>query len=206
MKTRVLKTTAPEAIPAALDILLKGGLIAFPTDTVYGLGTSAFDSSAVETIYTAKSRPIEKAIPVLIGNQLDLVKLTASMPDMANRLIQKFWPGALTIVVLKNSSVPPSVSSTNTVAIRMPDHPFALVLLKRTGPLAVTSANISNQPNPTTAEQVLEQLDGRIDLVLDGGQTPGGQPSTLVDCTGSRPLLIRAGPISDMEIITTALD
>ncbi len=206
MKTRILKTTSPEAIPAALDILLRGGLIAFPTDTVYGLGTSAFNSSAVEKIYIAKGRQVEKAIPVLIGSREDLVNLSSSVPEMANRLIHKFWPGALTIIVLKKSAVPESVSSTNTVALRMPDHPFALELLRQTGPLAVTSANRSNQSNPTTAEQVLEQLDGRIDLVLDGGESPGGQPSTLVDCTGSRPNILRVGPISKMEISNTALD
>ena len=206
MKTRILKTTSPEALPAALDILLRGGLIVFPTDTVYGLGTSAFNSSAIEKIYLAKGRPVEKAIPVLIGSREDLVNLTSSMPEMANRLIHKFWPGALTIIVFKKSSIPESVSSTNTVALRMPDHPFALELLRQTGPLAVTSANISNQSDPTTAEQVLEQLDGRIDLVLDGGESPGGQPSTLVDCTGSRPNILRAGPISETEILKTSLD
>jgi len=206
MKTRILKTTSPEAIPAALDIQLRGGLIAFPTDTVYGLGTSAFNSSAVEKIYTAKGRPFEKAIPVLIGNQEDLIQLTSSMPEMANRLIHKFWPGPLTIIVFKKSTVPGSVSSTSTIAIRMPDHLFTLELLNQTGPLAVTSANLSNQPDPTTAEQVLEQLDGRIDLLLDGGETPRGYPSTLVDCTGSLPILLRAGPISEMEILSTASD
>jgi L-threonylcarbamoyladenylate synthase len=189
-----------EAIQTALGILQKGGLVAFPTDTVYGVGALAFDGKAVESIYTAKDRPIEKAIPVLIADAADMEKVGMDIPDVAYQLAARFWPGPLTCIVPKKPTLPESVSATNTVGVRVPDHEVARALLRAAGPMAVTSANISGQPSPSTAQEVFAQLGGRIDLIIDGGTTPGGVPSTLVDCTGKELKILREGPISLQEI------
>ena len=189
-----------ESIQTALEILHRGGLVAFPTDTVYGVGALAFDGKAVESIYAAKDRPIEKAIPVLIADAADMEKVGMDIPDVAYQLAARFWPGPLTCIVPKKPTLPESVSATDTVGVRVPNHEVARTLLRAAGPMAVTSANISGQPNPSTAQEVLTQLAGRIDLILDGGTTLGGVPSTLVDCTGSELKILREGPISLEEI------
>ncbi|HNA88335.1 MAG TPA: L-threonylcarbamoyladenylate synthase [Anaerolineales bacterium] len=183
-------------ISQALEVLQNGGIAAFPTDTVYGLGALAFDNPAIESLYIAKDRPIEKAIPILIGDLSDLEKVGIDIPDMALRFAARFWPGPLTCVVSKKPTLPPAVSATATVAVRIPDHPDALNLLRAAGPMAVTSANISGAQSPVSAQDVYEQLKGRIPLILDGGQTPGGIPSTLVDCTGKEPVILREGPLT----------
>lgn len=189
-------------IEQALSVLKSGGILAFPTDTVYGLGALAFDNAAIESIYTAKDRPIEKAIPILIGDLSDLDKVAVNIPSMALRFASRFWPGPLTCVVPKKQTLPLAVSATSTVAVRIPNHPDALALLRAAGPMAVTSANISGQQSPSTAEEVYAQLNGRIPLILDGGKTPGGVPSTLVDCTGSEPVILREGPISLADLLS----
>lgn len=199
--------SATSIIPAAqiqqaLSVLKSGGIIAFPTDTVYGLGALAFDNAAIESIYTAKDRPIEKAIPILIGDLSDLDKVAVNIPSMALRFASRFWPGSLTCVVPKKQTLPLAVSATPTVAVRIPNHPDALALLRTAGPMAVTSANISGQQSPSTAGEVYAQLNGRIPLILDGGKTPGGIPSTLVDCTGSEPVILREGPISLADLLS----
>lgn len=195
-----------EIVPAgeiqyALEILQDGGLVAFPTDTVYGLGALAFDDTAIENIYKAKDRPIEKAIPILIGDMDDLDKVADEIPRMAHILASRFWPGPLTCIFPKKQTLPPAVSATSTVAVRVPDHADARALLRAAGAMAVTSANISGQPNPSTAQEVYDQLNGRIPLILDGGKTRGGVPSTLVDCTGEKPVVLREGPISLHELL-----
>ena len=172
-------------------------LVAFPTDTVYGLGTLAFDGPTVLKLYEAKGRPPEKAIPILIADVSDLDQITIQAPEIAYRLMQQFWPGALTLVLPKHPRVPREVSSTATVAVRMPDLDLTRALLRLTGPLAVTSANRSSGLNPCTAQEVLAQLNKRIDAVLDGGATPGGVPSTVLDCTQTAPRVLREGAITD---------
>jgi L-threonylcarbamoyladenylate synthase len=204
MKTEVMSASSRDAIPRALEILKAGGLVAFPTDTVYGVGALAFDGKAVESIYAAKNRPIEKAIPVLIGDKDDLEKVGIHIPASAHKLASRFWPGPLTILVPKRADIPESVSATSNVGVRVPDHDVARALLRAAGPMAVTSANISGRQSPVTAEEVYEQLGGRIDLIIDGGQTPGGVPSTLVDCTMSELKVLREGPIS-LEDLLSAL-
>jgi L-threonylcarbamoyladenylate synthase len=201
MKTEILLATSPQAIPRALEILRAGGLVAFPTDTVYGVGALAFDEKAVESIYTAKQRPAEKAIPVLIGDHADLSQVAEEIPMSATKLTARFWPGPLTVLVPKKPSLPAVVSSTATVGVRVPDHEVARSLLRLAGPMAVTSANISSQPSPSTAEEVNEQLGTRIALIIDGGRTPGGVPSTLVDCTGDEIQILREGPISREQLL-----
>jgi len=196
----ILLPANAESIKAALKILQNGGLVAFPTDTVYGVGALAFDGKAVESIYIAKQRPIEKAIPVLIAEAADMEKVGTNIPTIAYQLAARFFPGPLTCLVPKQPHLPESVSATETVGVRVPDHDVARALLRAAGPMAVTSANISGQPSPSTAQDVFAQLNGRIDLILDGGTTPGGVPSTLVDCTGDELKILREGPISLAEI------
>ena len=201
-QTEIIPADDHKSIQRALKVLQKGGLVAFPTDTVYGLGALAFDGNAIESIYLAKARPIEKAIPVLIGDNADLENVSNSISDVAYKLASCYWPGPLTIIVPKKPTLPEAVSATETVGVRVPDHPVARALLRSTGPMAVTSANISGQPSPSTAQDVFEQLKGRIELIIDGGQTPGGVPSTLVDCTGSEIKVLREGPISLEQILS----
>ena len=201
MKTEIIDAAN---IHHALDALYKGGIVAFPTDTVYGVGVLAFNNHAIESIYAAKNRPIEKAIPILIGGMNDLDKIGRDIPDMALKFAARFWPGPLTCIIPKQPALPAAVSASYTVAVRIPDHPDALNLLRAAGPMAVTSANISGGENPTTAQEVYDQLNGRIPLILDGGTTPGGIPSTLVDCTEESPKIIREGPIT-LENLLSAL-
>jgi L-threonylcarbamoyladenylate synthase len=200
MDTLILPIFSPDALPRALKILQGGGLVVFPTDTVYGVGALAFDTVAVESIYTAKDRPDEKAIPILLGSVDDLAKVTSSVPPVALALASRFWPGPLTLVVPKHPHLPEAVSASPTVGVRVPDHSLARALLQAAGPMAVTSANRSGQPSPSTAQEVLAQLGGRIALILDGGKTPGGIPSTVVDCLGAEPKILREGPVSKAEI------
>jgi L-threonylcarbamoyladenylate synthase len=187
----------PTQLDLAAQLLRQHRLVAFPTDTVYGVGTLAFDGATVLKLYVAKERPPEKAIPILIADIADLDQVAINVPSIAYRLMETFWPGALTIVVPKQPHIPLEVSTTDTVAVRMPDLDLARDLMRRTGPLAVTSANRSAGPNPRTAQEVLDQLAGRIDAIVDGGKTPGGVPSTVVDCTPATPAILREGAWAD---------
>lgn len=203
MNTQVIPVSSPEAIPNALEILRSGGLIAFPTDTVYGVGALAFDGKAIESIYAAKDRPVEKAIPILIADMEDMEKVGMDISQTAYRLAARFWPGPLTCIIPKQPTLPAAISATNTVGVRVPDHGVARALLRAAGPMAVTSANISGQPSPSTAEEVYNQLNGRIPLIIDGGRTPGGVPSTVVDCSTPELKIIRAGPLSEKDLFST---
>ena len=178
--------------------------MAFPTDTVYGIGVTVYSSESIEKLFIAKGRDAAKAIPVLIGDPSQLAQVTASVSDAAYRLAQRFWPGPLTLVVSRHPSLPGILSPVPTVGVRMPNHPVALALLRQSGPLATTSANLSGGPDPTTAQDVLSQLSGRIDMVLDGGSCLGGVPSTVVDCTASDLRILRPGPLS-LEDLKKAL-
>jgi L-threonylcarbamoyladenylate synthase len=204
MKTERQSIAAPHALRYAADVLRNDGLVAFPTDTVYGVGALAFREEAVERLYRVKGRPTDKAIAVLVARASDLLNVAATLTPAAHRMAERFWPGPLTLVVPRHPALPEAVSPLATVGVRQPDHPLVQQLLELTGPLAVTSANRSGEPNALTAEDVLAQLDGRIDLVLDGGRVPGGVPSTVVDCTGSEPVILRAGPIG-LEAIEAAM-
>ena len=200
MKTTVVNAQEPHALQIILNALQNGALAAFPTDTVYGLGALVDDGRAVEQLYVAKRRPPNKAIPVLIGSSVHL-QLIASQPlEYALQLAEIFWPGPLTLVVTRQPSLPQALSHGDSIGIRMPDHPLALRLLTEAGPMAVTSANLSGEPNALSADEVLEQLGGKIAAILDGGICPGGTPSTVVDCTGKGPLILRQGPISIDQI------
>jgi len=199
-QTAILSIEDPQAIPTAKHIIQNHGTIAFPTDTIYGVAADAFSLSGIKKIYQAKERPSEKALPVLIGDLSQLRALTPVISDRVRRIVEAFWPGALTVIVPKNPDLPPELSPQPTVGVRMPDLAFTLQLLQETGPLATTSANLSGGPNPTTAQDVLEQLGGRIDLILDGGPTPGPQASTVMDATRPEIKILREGPISESDI------
>lgn len=196
MKTDVLRADNPVALEHARDVLLNGGLVAFPTDTVYGLASLAFETNMVESLYVAKGRNSSRAIAILLGDLSQLEQVTQDINQLALRLAERFWPGPITLVVPKHPKLPPILSTNPNIGVRMPDHPVALTLLRMMGPLAVTSANLSGQANTATAQEVLEQLAGRIHLIIDGGAAPGGIPSTVVDCTGSLPVVVRQGPIT----------
>lgn len=207
MKTQTLLLPAadPTALQQAFDLIRAGEPVAFPTDTVYGIGVLAFEASAIEKLFTIKEREISKAIPILVGSPEALELVTVEINEIALRLAQRFWPGPLTLIAPRHPALPPNIAPSHpTIGVRMPDHPIALALLRMTGPLAVTSANISGGANTCTAQEVLDQLEGRLPLILDGGPTPGGLPSTVVDCTGSHPLILRSGPIS-MQDMQSAL-
>ena len=201
MKTVVLPAYELEKLSHALQVLKDGGLVAFPTDTVYGLGAMAFNPQAIVRLYQAKGRSSDNPIPVLIASATELTRIALKISPMARQLAARFWPGPVTLVVWRRLSLPKEISATPTVGVRVPDHALDQALLTAAGPLAVTSANRSNQPTSRTAAQVMDGLDGRIDLILDGGKTPGGEPSTVVDCTQAIPQILRPGPIREQEIL-----
>jgi len=204
MKTKILAINDPEALAAAIDILTSGGMVAFPTDTVYGLGALVFDEQAVSRISDVKGRGAGKAIAVLIGDISQLSRVAAGISWESEKLARRFWPGPLTIVLPRHPSIPDAVTPLSTIGVRIPNFAPTLELLKLTGPLAVTSANMTGQGSSSTARGVHAQLDGKIPLILDGGVTPGGTPSTMVDCSQKQPVIIREGPIS-LEQILNAL-
>jgi len=202
MQTEILPAENPESLARAAQVILEGGLVSFPTDTVYGVGVLVDNQAGIEELYRVKERQGERAIPVLLGRIKDLAKITAEIGEIADRLAEVFWPGPLTLVVPRHTLLPNKISPSDTVGVRMPDHPMALALLNLTGPLAVTSANISGASNSKTAHEVYTQLGTRIPLILDGGRTPGGAPSTVVDCTGTEPRILRPGPIPLNDLLS----
>jgi len=200
MKTKIIAAQEQQALPEALKTLRQGGLVAFPTDTVYGLAALAHRAGAILQLFEAKGRDTTKAIAVLIGSLEQLDQMTPGLPEAALKLARGFWPGALTLVVERHPDLPQVLSPRPTIGIRMPDHALALALLQASGPLATTSANRSGAANPLTAADVLVQLDGQVDLILDGGTCPGGVPSTVVDCTGPELKILRVGAITEAMI------
>lgn len=204
METKLVSADEPDAIEQALRRLQAGELVAFPTDTVYGLGALAHNVQGIQQLYEVKGRESAKAIPILISDLSELTQIAAQLDERVLRLAQHFWPGPLTLVVPRHPSIPDVLAPYPTVGVRLPDHPVTLALLRRAGPLATTSANLSNQPSATTAAEVLSQLSGRIPFILDGGKTPGGVPSTVVDCSGAQLSILRQGPIT-LEMLLKAL-
>lgn len=189
MKTRLLSADAPHAVEEAAAALGRGELVAFPTDTVYGL---AAGHDHVRKLYDAKDRPKEKRIPVLLSDAANL-EASALVTPAARALAARFWPGPLTLVLV--------APRRGTIAFRVPDNTVARRLIAASGGgLPVTSANRSGQPDAKTAQEVIDQLDGRVALVLDGGPVSGGVPSTVVDCTTEQIKILREGAISAAEI------
>lgn len=201
MKTRTISTDHPQAIPQAQEIIKDGGIVAFPTDTVYGIGVSALDNQAILRLFRVKRRSQEKAIPILAADFEDVGMLTRHLNPPTRKLMEAFWPGPLTLVLEGKEDLPPALSPDPTVGVRIPDHTLARELLRATGPLATSSANLSGMESAQTARAVMLQLEGQIELILDGGETPGEQASTVVDCTSEPPRVLRQGPISGQEIM-----
>lgn len=203
VKTWVALADDPGTFHRAQRLLRSGEVIAFPTDTVYGVGAHAFQPEAVATLYAVKNRPTSKAIPILVAQIDDMARVARQIPAIAWDLAERFWPGGLTLVLPRAEKVPSVVTAGgDTVAIRCPDHPIPLALANAIGaPLAATSANLSGQPSPTSALQVVEQLAGRVPLIVDGGECPGGVPSTVIDLSMGLPRLLRAGATSVGELV-----
>ena len=204
MQTVILPVDNPASIETAIELLNDGEIVAFPTDTVYGLGTNAFYSPGIIKLFEAKGRDANKAIAVLIGEIEQLSSLTDELSPAARLLIDHFWPGAITIVVPKKMELPELLSAGNSIGIRMPNHPFTLELLRKFGPIATTSANLSGKNNPQYAQDVLHQLNNRLPLILDGGRCPGGIPSTVIDCSSDEMRILRQGAIS-VQVIDRVL-
>lgn len=185
----------PEIISRAAEIIKKGGLVAFPTETVYGLGANGLDEEAVAGIYRAKGRPSDNPLILHVADFEMAERLSSNLPPEALHLMEQFWPGPLTLVVPKSKDIPQQVTGgLATVAIRMPDHPVALALIKAAGlPIAAPSANRSGRPSPTTAAHVRADLEGRVDAILDGGSAGLGVESTVLDLTGTVPVILRPG-------------
>ncbi len=202
LETVVLKVDAanpePDVIRRAADVIRAGGLVAFPTETVYGLGANALDAAAVARIFQAKGRPATNPVILPVSDASEVLNVAANWPETAGKLAASFWPGPLTLVVPKSDRVPSIVTAGGpTVAVRCPNHAVARALIREAGvPIAAPSANRSTELSPTRAEHVLKSLNGRIDLLLDGRGCSGGIESTVVDATGAFPRLLRPGLIS----------
>ncbi|MEW6696550.1 MAG: L-threonylcarbamoyladenylate synthase [Bacillota bacterium] len=188
----------PEIISRAAEIIKNGGLVAFPTETVYGLGANGLDGEAVAGIYRAKGRPSDNPLILHVADQEMAKQLSPNLPPEALPLMEQFWPGPLTLVVPKSKEIPQQVTGgLATVAIRMPDHPVALALIKAAGlPIAAPSANRSGRPSPTTAAHVQADLEGRVHAILDGGPADLGVESTVLDITGDVPVILRPGGVT----------
>lgn len=194
-------------IAAAAAALRAGQLVVMPTDTVYGVAADAFDETAVAALMESKGRGREMPPPVLIPSTRTVDGLATQVPSYARRLIDAFWPGALTIIVRAQASLMWDLGDTNgTVALRMPDDALALSLLSETGPLAVTSANRTGQPAARTVVEAATALGPAVEVYLDGGPSAGGLPSTIVDCTGAEPVVLRHGAICDEDLFATLED
>lgn len=190
----------------AVDILKNGGLVAFPTETVYGLGADGLNKDASMKIYAAKGRPSDNPLILHISSMKALDDLTKGDSSLGRKLAQAFWPGPLTLIFNKSEKVPlTTTGGLDTVAIRMPSHPIAYELIRQSGVyIAAPSANTSGRPSPTTAGHVMEDMDGRIDMIIDGGKADIGLESTIVDVTGEIPIILRPGFITleDIERVT----
>lgn len=195
MKTLILKSS-PRAIEQAATLLKNGDVVAFPTETVYGLGADAFNPVAVRKIFAAKGRPADDPLIVHVARVADVARLAARIPAVAHKLMNAFWPGPLTLVLPAKKTVPRAVTAgLPTVAVRMPAHPVAAALCKAVGPIAAPSANTFSKPSPTRAAHVYADLRGKIPLILDGGSTDIGVESTIVSLAGT-PTLLRPGKIT----------
>ncbi|TCT13100.1 translation factor SUA5 [Natranaerovirga pectinivora] len=202
MKTKIYKIDKnnidDNKIKEAAAILKEGGLVAFPTETVYGLGANALDVDAANKIYKAKGRPSDNPLIVHIANVESLNELVAYLPEKGKKVIEAFWPGPLTLILNKSKNIPDNITGgLNTVAVRMPSHPIAIEVIKEAKiPIAAPSANTSGRPSPTNANHVIEDLEGKIDMIIDGGMVDIGLESTVIDFTSDIPLILRPGYIT----------
>ncbi len=191
-----------EKIRTAAEVIRRGGLVAFPTETVYGLGANALDETATKGIFIAKGRPSDNPLIVHVADKESVRMLVEGMPETAEKLMDRFWPGPLTLVMKKSRIIPNIITAgLDTVAVRMPSHPIALALIKEAGlPVAAPSANTSGRPSPTTAKHVMDDLWDKVDMILDGGPATVGVESTVLDITGDVPMILRPGGITPSQI------
>lgn len=198
---------AADQIEPAVAVLRTGGIVVFPTDTVYGVGAMPGDAKAVAKIFRAKERPPEKALPVLIADIDDLARVAAAVPVAAKRLAKAYWPGPLTLVLRRAPGFRGAgLAEDDTVAVRIPAHDVARAVIRGAGgALAVTSANISGRPSPSTAEEAARQIGRGVDLIIDGGECPGGVESSIVDCSRTPLRLLREGALSKDQLTRAAL-
>ncbi|WP_110241936.1 L-threonylcarbamoyladenylate synthase [Nocardioides gilvus] len=190
------ETERDEAMEAATQAVRRGELVVIPTDTVYGIGADAFDASAVTALLAAKGRGRDMPPPVLVSSATTLDALATEVPEYARALVSAFWPGPLTLVCRQQASLKWDLGETRgTVAVRMPDHEIALGILERTGPLAVSSANLSGEPAARDADEATAMLGESVAVVVDAGRTPGADPSTIVDVTGKSCRVLRVGAV-----------
>jgi len=202
-----MKADDPAAADRAAVVIRAGGLVILPTDTVYGVGADWQQPDAVAALYAAKQRPPEKAIPVLLAGAEDIGVVASAVPADTKRLADTFWPGPLTLVVPKRDEVPEIVSAYPTIGVRVPDHDAARAAIRACGgALAVTSANVSGGPNASTAQEAAAALGEAVVLVLDGGECPGGVPSTVVDLSGGEIAVLREGPLSKADLLSALRD
>lgn len=206
MVNTIVAPATAENIAQAAAIIRRGGLVAFPTETVYGLGADALNPDAVAGIFAAKERPAHDPLIVHIATTETLPAITAEIPAQAERLAAEFWPGPLSLILPKGAAVPPNVTANlNTVAVRLPAHPIAQTLIRLSGtPIAAPSANRFGHISPTTAHHVFDDLVGRIDMILDAGPTRLGVESTVLDATVSPPVILRPGAVT-LEALQTVL-
>lgn len=199
MKTVI---TDKSGIDEAVKLIQEGEVVAFPTETVYGLGANALDEEAVQKIFRAKGRPNDNPLNALVASKKALYMLVESIPAYVDQLIDVFSPGPITYILPSANKVATSVSANlPTVGVRIPNHPIALAILEQSAlPIAAPSANVSGRPSPTTAKHVVEDLDGKIAAIVDGGATNYGLESTVVDCTGEIPIILRSGMITANQI------
>lgn len=193
-----------DKLSCAAEIIRNGGLVAFPTETVYGLGADAMNEKAVLRIFEAKGRPSDNPLIVHVSSADEVPQLVQNIPEQARLLIDRFWPGPLTLVMKKSPAVPLSVTAgLDTVAVRMPSHPVALSLIKSAGvPIAAPSANRSGKPSPTAAAHVIEDLTGRVEAIIDAGSCNVGVESTVLDITNGKPIILRPGGVTHEQLRT----
>lgn len=204
LQTKHLRADRPGAIDEAAEYLREGQLVVYPTDTVYGLGASAHIAAAVERLFQVKGRPAEKGIPILLADAADVTKVAREVPEAASRLMARYWPGPLTLVLPRRAGLPEGISDNEGIAVRVPDHALARELIRAVGgALPTTSANRSGGQPATTAAEALRIFDGQVAVVLDGGPARLGLASTIVDCTGISPRVLRQGPISEADVAAT---
>jgi len=199
----IIRVTEDQEAPRrAVRLIQEGGLLAYPTDTVYGVGCDAYDNAAVLRVYAVKQRPRSDPLPLLIADLEQLVDLVADVPEAAGRLMRRFWPGALTLILRKGRRVSSLVAAGGEhVAVRLPDHPIPRSLVRLAGvPIVGTSANLHGSRSPTTAQHVAFELGDRVDMILDGGRTRHGRESTVVDATTDPPRVVRVGAIPPVAV------
>jgi len=201
LKSSIFEDAMEDRVELAIKVLKEGGVVAFPTDTVYGIGGNAFIEQAVAKVYQIKQRPRHLALPLLISSKPDLERVARVVPEVAWRLADRFLPGGLTLVLKKAAGVPDIVAPGDTVAVRIPDHPIPIALIRGLGvPLIGTSANLSGGASPVTAQQVWAQLGNKVDIIVDGGRCRWGVESTVVDVSGEFPRVLREGVVPRREI------